>query len=238
MGGSIQSKGMRLSLKVLICVAAIAGIHAFYLPGVVPHDYQDGERVPLKVNKIDSVRTQLPYGYYSLPFCAPEEIRDAAENLGEVLRGDRIENSLYELKMNVEESCKVLCKKKYTAEQMAEFSDKVDDEYRVHWIVDNLPAATRFMTGFSADGNTPQYGYERGYHLGFVGGSGLVYNRHAKDGVRYVNNHVRLAIKYHKHKDPSTSPPYGSRIVGFEVEPFSVAHKYHSWNDAKPKLST
>ena len=43
--------------------------------------------VPLKVNKIDSVRTQLPYAYYDLPFCKPGEIRDSAENLGEILRG-------------------------------------------------------------------------------------------------------------------------------------------------------
>ena len=43
--------------------------------------------VPLKVNKIDSVLTQLPFAYYSLPFCKPSEIRDVAENLGEILRG-------------------------------------------------------------------------------------------------------------------------------------------------------
>jgi len=226
--------------SVLLSLAVLGCVNAFYLPGVIPHDYQDAERVPLKVNKIDSVRTQLPYGYYDLPFCKPEEIRDSAENLGEVLRGDKIENSLYELKMNIEESCKVLCRQTYTEEEMADFAVKVDDEYRVHWIIDNLPAATRFMTGFSPDGNQPLYGYERGYHLGFVGGSsGLIYNRLAKDGVKYINNHVRLVLKYHRHEDPSTPGPDGSRIVGFEVEPYSVKHTYEGeWNDAKPKLKT
>jgi len=43
--------------------------------------------VALKVNKIDSVLTQLPYAYYYLPYCKPSEIRDVAENLGEILRG-------------------------------------------------------------------------------------------------------------------------------------------------------
>lgn len=37
----------------------------------------------------------LPYEYYSLPYCRPEKIVSSAENLGEVLRGDRIENSPY-----------------------------------------------------------------------------------------------------------------------------------------------
>lgn len=49
----------------------------------------------VKVNQLSSIKTQLPYSYYSLPFCRPETIVDSAENLGEVLRGDRIENSLY-----------------------------------------------------------------------------------------------------------------------------------------------
>jgi transmembrane 9 superfamily member 2/4 len=49
----------------------------------------------VKVNKLTSIKTQLPYSYYSLPYCKPNEIVDSAENLGEVLRGDRIENSPY-----------------------------------------------------------------------------------------------------------------------------------------------
>jgi hypothetical protein len=49
----------------------------------------------VKVNQLSSIKTQLPYSYYSLPFCRPGTIVDSAENLGEVLRGDRIENSLY-----------------------------------------------------------------------------------------------------------------------------------------------
>jgi len=55
-----------------------------------------GDKVVLKVNKLTSTRTQLPYEYYSIPFCRPENIVSSAENLGEVLRGDRIENSPYE----------------------------------------------------------------------------------------------------------------------------------------------
>jgi transmembrane 9 superfamily protein 2/4 len=49
------------------------------------------------VNKLTSTKTQLPYEYYSLPFCKPDRIINMAENLGEVLRGDRIENSPYKV---------------------------------------------------------------------------------------------------------------------------------------------
>jgi Endomembrane protein 70 len=56
-----------------------------------------GDRVLLKVNKLTSTRTQLPYEYFSLPYCQPRKIVSSAENLGEVLRGDRIETSPYEV---------------------------------------------------------------------------------------------------------------------------------------------
>ena len=49
----------------------------------------------VKVNQLSSVKTQLPYSYYSLPFCRPDTISSSAENLGQVLRGDRIWNSPY-----------------------------------------------------------------------------------------------------------------------------------------------
>lgn len=54
-----------------------------------------GDPLNVKVNKLTSIKTQLPYSYYSLPFCTPKTIVDSRENLGEVLRGDRIENSPY-----------------------------------------------------------------------------------------------------------------------------------------------
>ena len=49
----------------------------------------------MKVNKLSSTKTQLPYDYYYLNYCKPPKIVNNAENLGEVLRGDRIENSVY-----------------------------------------------------------------------------------------------------------------------------------------------
>ena len=59
---------------------------------------EQGDKVVLKVNKLTSIKTQLPYDYDSMPYCRPEKIMPSAENLGEVLRGDRIENSPYEVR--------------------------------------------------------------------------------------------------------------------------------------------
>lgn len=54
-----------------------------------------GDDLKVKVKGLTSTKTQLPVSYYSLPFCRPEKIEDDAENLGEILLGDRSENSPY-----------------------------------------------------------------------------------------------------------------------------------------------
>ena len=68
-------------------------------PRAEPLPPLQGDREVIKVNKLTSIKTQLPYEYYSIPYCRPEVIKSSAENLGEVLRGDRIENSLYEVRL-------------------------------------------------------------------------------------------------------------------------------------------
>ena len=84
------------------------------------------------------------------------------ENLGEILAGDDIENSPYELYMDRFETCKMLCRKKYDAKEVASFKEKIDEEYSVNWVVDNLPAATVVeLPGYQED-----VVYEHGYYLG------------------------------------------------------------------------
>lgn len=52
---------------------------AFYLPGVAPRTFRYGDKVELKVNKLTSIHTQIPYDYYSLKFCRPRgEIKEVS----------------------------------------------------------------------------------------------------------------------------------------------------------------
>lgn len=85
-------------LSQLVALVSLTATAAFYLPGVAPRDYADGETLSMLVNKLDSVHTQLPYDYYSLPFCQPTVIVKAAENIGEVLGGESIESSGYQVR--------------------------------------------------------------------------------------------------------------------------------------------
>lgn len=59
--------------------------------------------------KMTSSQTQLPYSYYSLPFCKPNasKLVYKSENLGEVLRGDRIVSTPYEFKLGQNVACQL-----------------------------------------------------------------------------------------------------------------------------------
>jgi len=219
------------TLYVTLLMRPLLLVNGFYLPGVAPREYMEKEKVELKVNKLTSTKTQLPFEYYSLPFCVPADAATVAENLGEVLRGDKIMNSDYDLHMGVEETCKILCRKELSDEQAAMFSSRIEEDYRVtDMIVDNLPAATRVVEPATATQRERVITiYERGFPLGFTGGAELP---GTVEGVNYLYNHHRLVFKY--HMEPSFE---GSRIVGFEVEPFSVRHQM-SGDGAASRLST
>jgi transmembrane 9 superfamily protein 2/4 len=201
----------------------------------------------VKVIKLDSIKTQLPYDYYSVPFCRPPAVEESAENLGEVLSGDRIENSMYKVIMDMEESCQLVCRAVYSDNDLNAFAQKIDEEYRVNWLLDNIPAATKYYTAALPSDDTKEpyvQHYEKGFALGFVGHADV---QNSEPGVKYLNNHLRLIVFYHTYAGAATTPTTptvgstgiapggespgeeksfkGSRIVGFEVEAYSVAHQ-------------
>lgn len=191
---------MWLHCFVVILLAVDVG-HGFYVPGVAPVEFTEGQNVEVKAVKMTSVKTQLPYEYFSLPFCEPKEgIKYKIENLGEVLRGDRIVNTPYVVDMAKAKDCTELCSVKMKVEEAKKMVERIKHSYYVHLIVDNLPCATKFEMLETGDVQ-----YEHGYKLGFV-----------KDNVAYLNNHLKLLLKYHEEEGNNY------RVVGFEVEAKSV----------------
>ena len=55
--------------SAVLLFALVGLVSPYYLPGVTVKNYEDGEPVKLKVNKLTSTETQLPHAYYDLPFC-------------------------------------------------------------------------------------------------------------------------------------------------------------------------
>jgi len=197
---------------VWFLVAVLPAATAFYLPGVAPLEYSEGALVELRVNKLTSSKTQVPFEYYTLPYCKPDHVEHKVENLGEVLKGDMIESSPYEIYMQTSFECKVLCTVQLNDELENKFRSMIDDEYVVNMIVDNLPAAVAYTTTI-ADGPVVQLA---GFPVGRV-----------ESGEYIVYNHLVMKLLYHGQEDEYS----GYRIVGFEITPVSTRHKLTRCNE-------
>jgi transmembrane 9 superfamily protein 2/4 len=90
-----------------------------------------------------------------------------------------------------------------TAEQLEKLKEYIKQDYRVEWIVDDLPSATAII-------NLNQY--EPGFHLGLYSES---------TGLAYVNNYFDIRIRYQKNPRDEKE----AYILGFEVVPRSIDWK-------------
>jgi hypothetical protein len=155
-----------------------------------------------------------------------------AENLGEFLSGDRIDNSPYELFMRDDTTCNILCQQHYGKRDVEAFKTAIDEGYHHNWIIDNLPAAA-----IVAEDGYVETSYSKGFPVGYKvpkgvdasteatplysgGGTGGVMADMDATAEYYLFNHVELIIKYHE------LGPDANRVVGFYVEPRSVKHLF------------
>ena len=83
-----------------------------------------------------------------------------------MLHGSVIQNSPYEIFMG-KSDFKVLCRTELNKKSQALLARRILDDYRVHLIMDNLPAATKMIREMP-NGQTITM-YDRGYPLGYVG---------------------------------------------------------------------
>lgn len=182
--------------------------------------YIDDEAIPLFVNKVYSDNTQLQYAFYDLPFVCPPtgqkhagytSGRSVSLNLGEVLRGDRIMASDYDLVMGQDEECRFVCSHQADRKGVKRAQKLVEDGYVVEWILDNLPGATSFVT---VD-RSHKY-YAAGFKLGYKD-----FSRTTGNPRYFINNHVTLVIRWRKASGRAGRNG-GKVIVGFEVYTKSI----------------
>ncbi|KAJ8753103.1 hypothetical protein K2173_017639 [Erythroxylum novogranatense] len=223
-------------LFIAFCLVFRCG-YGFYLPGSYPHKHAVGDVLSVKVNSITSIDTEMPFSYYSLPFCKPQEgVKDSAENLGELLMGDRIENSPYRFKMYTNESDIFLCQSEpLSSDDFKLLKKRIDEMYQVNLILDNLPAI--------------RYTKKEGFFLRWTG---YPVGIKVQDAY-YVFNHLKFTVLVHKYEEANMAqvmgtgdaaeviPTTGNRgsdvpgymVVGFEVVPCSISHNIKSVKDLK-----
>eukprot|EP00922_Rhytidocystis_sp_ex-Travisia-forbesii_P046301 GHVS01069026.1.p1 GENE.GHVS01069026.1~~GHVS01069026.1.p1 ORF type:complete len:661 (+),score=74.55 GHVS01069026.1:409-2391(+) len=206
------SFSMLVAVVVVILSIGLASVHAWVLPGTSPQDHSDGDLIRIKVNKLTSVDTQLPYPFYYLKFPRPDRIEDDRDNLGEVLMGDKVESSVYNLKMSTHEACSLAGKPQLFSQRDRKlFATMIGEHYVVNWICENLPVCSQRLEGQAGvDPDLKQPGFP-------LGEMDMMKSDSPK---ALLHNHVGITMSYHLHNDDANK----KRIVGFEVTPQSIKH--------------
>jgi len=200
-----------------------ASLSEILFPDVYPEQYFPGEVVDIYTDLVTSIKTQVPFEYYSMPVC-PLRIYDrkrkmpGRKNLGSRLQGHSIKpgpfNQIYTM---TDKPCETMCQVRLEGTKLRFVKHLVERQYRVHLELDGLPVIMRSselnyaVRGFPVGFRAPRSIRTPGNEL-LDTGLGLDW---------YLYNHLKFAITY--HRDPDLFD--GIRITGFDVHPVSIAHQ-------------
>ncbi|XP_042896527.1 transmembrane 9 superfamily member 1 isoform X2 [Parasteatoda tepidariorum] len=179
--------------------------------------YEINEKVILYVNKVGPYfNPHETYHYYQLPVCRPEKIEHKSLTLGEVLEGDRMAISMYNISFKVPLKNEKLCSLTLSDKDLNQLKDAIEDLYYFEFIIDDLP-----LHGF----------------IGHLEEKGFLPHSHKI----YLWTHLTFNIMYNNNKIISAnvsnvgSPPFSLNDV---TAPISVTHTYSvNWVETKETYS-
>lgn len=169
----------------------------------------------------------IPYDYDHFDFC-PAKDKDAkapAENLGQVVFGERIKPSPYNIEFMKNISCAEVCVKSYTPASnnlLSVLRKGISLNYQHHWIVDNMPVTTCYTME-----DNRQY-CSTGFPMGCNSRRDTCVRNSKNRDAYYINNHVDLFITYHSGAKEEWGTHFkenGGRIISVKVVPRSINHK-------------
>jgi transmembrane 9 superfamily protein 2/4 len=187
-----------------------ASLAEILFPGVAPVNYQDGETLEVYADLVDSKRTPIPYEYYDVPGLnvvePPAPTRRTRKNLGSRLQGHDPQLAPFRFTALQDRGCTVIGRAFLDNKELRFLRLLVARQYRVQLQMDNMPVLMR----------SPELNYAvRGYPLGFQAPPNF---EMLKAGEIYLFNHLKFVVTYNPQSDGTF------RVVGFDVQPFSINH--------------
>jgi len=233
-------------LGFLVGLASLwLGVQGFYLPGLAPVTYCDRadetctKEIKLFVNRLNSEESVIPYEYEHFDFCQADTEHSPAENLGQVVFGERIRPSPYKINFNEDVKCAAVCAtKEYKVndeaakKKLALLKKGMLMNYQHHWIVDNMPVTWCYQV------ENQQHYCATGFPMGCYvdkqneAKDACVINReYNQKDTYYLFNHVDITISYHSGQNEDWGKylsagghSAGGRIVAVKLVPRSIDH--------------
>jgi len=105
-----------------------------------------GDTIPVAMNKVWPFNNpHETYPYYDFPFCQPTEgVEQHWMTLGQVLRGDRLVNSLYSIRFRTDLEANTVCDRNMSAAEVQQLKDAVQQHYMFEFFVNDLPVVRPF----------------------------------------------------------------------------------------------
>ncbi|KDD72720.1 endomembrane protein 70, partial [Helicosporidium sp. ATCC 50920] len=109
------------------------------------HIYAPNEVVPIYANKIGPFANPTyvsgeTYHYFDLPFCHPPDGKAYQwEGLGEVLEGDRLVSTAFDMRFATDQASVTLCSRNLTSEELDAFRSAIKSDYYYQMFLDDLP---------------------------------------------------------------------------------------------------
>ncbi|CAF3363934.1 unnamed protein product, partial [Rotaria sp. Silwood2] len=173
--------------------------------------YSDKDNVIIYVNKVGPYSNpQETYHYYSLPVCRPSKIVSKDLTLGEVLSGDRMAHSLYEIKFNEEINNKQLCSLTLNYDEINALRLSIEEFYFFEFVIDDIPL--RGFVGQIEETNL----FPHKHHI-------YVYTHHHFDF--HINNNQIIYVNISTKDHPPTSLDDDS-VRTLKLE-FTYSAKWH-----------
>ncbi|XP_019745569.1 transmembrane 9 superfamily member 1 [Hippocampus comes] len=126
--------GGRRKTMTLPCVFVLCLLSAVAL------GYKQGDKVTLYVNKVGPYHNpQETYHFYTLPVCRPDKVHHKSLSLGEVLDGDRMAESLYQISFRENVQKKTLCQLTLSDNQVDQLREAIEELYYFEFVLDDIP---------------------------------------------------------------------------------------------------
>ena len=201
---SIKSKHDMLKLPYHLLV--LTSLFASTL-SLLEYTHKQGEVLKIGIGPINSIETQLPFYHSYLNLCQPIASKPIKDNLGEILSGGTISESLYEVKVNQNETCKLLCTVNLNETNTKKIRWMIEHSYTSSFYLDQLPAAKGIVNPLTLN---VTFDYNQGVPLGYIYG----FNN---EGEAILYNHLSFRVAIHEvDKDKY-------EIVEFSATPYSLA---------------
>ncbi|XP_070555515.1 transmembrane 9 superfamily member 2-like [Ptychodera flava] len=238
-------------LSIVILTENVVSTVAWYVPGSPVSEYcsppttkalheKDNDcksKIPVSVNRLDSSRKYVPYDYTRFDFCDLPADSYVKENLGQVLEGDRLYKSPYDITFMKSENCSTVCHKtiKSGSLQWNYLKEAIDFNYQHHWYVDDLPVLWCY------DANVLSYClsiFPVGCHVTAAGNrmdACVILPAFKEPDTYYLFNHLDFVIWFNpvKQSDSKDSHQLHGNIVKVSVSPQSIDYSRTGKVDCK-----